>query len=318
MILASGDVWVAIGAFGQWAAALIAVGGLYFIYRQVKTATDEARRDRTAAVHVQWADREFRRLLTLAYAYLSVDDLGDCLAKIRAWKLAAHAELACLPRSLRDEMAPMACKNDVTHVLTFCEDLCLRYNLGEIDPLSVALSIGPQLLGLFLDAAWFIYWQRALNGDTVYGELEATVKELWRGSVAGADDARHRHVLAELTEGNPTFPLRAVCAPPKDGSIRAGTAEELSRALAPAIGRLTPTERVALSVTGTAEDALQTAAGWNVVLMPRSFEDRAWDPAAMYRLAAGLAHRLDELQPAAVEAATERLQAGDPIAAALR
>ena len=136
MILASGDVWVAIGAFGQWAAALIAVGGLYFIYRQVKTATDEARRDRTAAVHVQWADREFRRLLTLAYAYLSVDDLGDCLAKIRAWKLAAHAELACLPRSLRDEMAPMACKNDVTHVLTFCEDLCLRYNLGEIDPLS--------------------------------------------------------------------------------------------------------------------------------------------------------------------------------------
>jgi hypothetical protein len=297
-----------LGNVGQVIAGLAAIIALPFIAWQVRASAKQARLDRTADVQIEWGARDYKRSLSPVMAFLDVSGSDDCLAKIRSWELTAHAESAHLPRTPRDPEAPSACKNDVAHVLNYFEDLCQRYNLGEVDCHSVATSMGPNLLFRFLDAAWYIYWRRAVGRDEgIFGEWETVVVKLcgkhrqrlrapimygrkrgWR---------RRSHPVYELlASADTSFRIRLLCVPPLP---RQASPADWQRAAW--LSELLATDDARAKLLADRRPSAPEGPGWTIVLLPRSLRDSPEQRMRCRQQAAAIKRHLDGLRPAELD-----------------
>jgi hypothetical protein len=219
----------------QICAGLGALATLLVIWRQLQAAASKARQDRAAEAAAIWNNREFSRILSPVFAYLSVRDPVECTGKIRAWVQARHGEECCLPGDPQvGGLAPRASINDVLHVLGVLEDIALRYNEGEIPRRWVATTLGPNLINVLSESLWLIAFLRHhYRWPSLSCELVTTVQDLraypWPEfifdpevprSVRGRRPHRRRPhpIFPSLKAALPPSRVRILCLPPVPGT----------------------------------------------------------------------------------------------------
>ena len=303
-----------IASVAQVVAALAALGFLPAIAYQVRASRKDAMSDRTATLQEKWGERDFIRNISRVRGFLAAEDASDCIRKIRAWNVLAHAELRALPRTPPDPHALQISRNDVQYLLTFFEDLCQRYNLKQIDGVSLARSIGPNLLELFCSVSWFIHWSRAAQqDDLVFREWEKTMIHLRdkrrRWSIRHFNDQIYVRLRSQPTD----FKIRAICLPRGDASEGDWRlAELLSRALSKEkaldLRRVSPGKKV--------ETVHSSQPGWTVVLLPRSLDESPHVRQWQLGLAVAIERRINDLTSAEIMGAIEFLNDDHPVSVA--
>jgi hypothetical protein len=186
----------------QFVAVAVAALGLWFLYRQVRLANaasreanaqthqlteqneiarGDAKRQRTVAFQEHYTHVDFLAVLARVLAFLDTTDARDAVQKIHAWEVAAHGELACLPRTPRDPSAPMASRIEVNYVFGFYENIGAAYQLGQLDVDAFELTFGPDPANVFVLAWWWVCWRRGgrlrpVGRQTVFAGLEDLVR----------------------------------------------------------------------------------------------------------------------------------------------
>ena len=301
------------------AVGLAALFGLPAIAYQVNAARRNTISEHTATLQTQWESRDFLGELGPVIAFLDVSSIDDCMKKVRAWAHSKHVAHECLPRTPSVPGAPLASPADVLHVLLFYEDICQRYNNGEVNDLMVASGIGPELVARFVAASWYIHWQRAvLSDDFLYGEWQKTLVDLRRERPHWWSGGR-RHwwsgvhpVYASLREKKVEFSPRVVCTPPTPKSAFPADWKRAAR-LAKALTLSTAFPDSLMPRDSRPAEQLKSSAkrGWIVALLPPSLDcsptRRAWHRA----FAVEIERRLDKMEPAAIKRATEALERGE-------
>ena len=127
----------------QIATVLAAVGSALLIWRQLRSAARTTRQERAADAADVWSNRKFLSLLSPSWAFLEVQDVEDCISKVRAWVSAPSSEVPLLPP---DGDAPIARRNDIKYVIGVIEDVSVRYNRKEIDRDWVERMLAPRSL----------------------------------------------------------------------------------------------------------------------------------------------------------------------------
>ncbi len=171
--------WLDYVPVAGFAAALLT---LWVIWGQLKSTDRTARRERAAETAAAWMDRDFRQIASAVIGFLELQDVDDCLRKVRAWVSAPNSEELCLPGASR---TPTVRRNDVGHVLGVIEDIAVRYNTKAADREWIELLLGANLVRMFDTAMWFVVFFRAWEeSPTMNTELEDMVRGLREASNA--------------------------------------------------------------------------------------------------------------------------------------
>ena len=308
------------GAIAQIVVAFAAIVGFFGIFFQVRAARNNAISDRTGVLQRQWGSLKQLRELGRVIAFM---DLGDdkpqdeCIDMIRAWCRLRHGEVTGLPRTPPDG-GSQASKLDVIHVLLFYEELCQRYNAGELDRKLVASSIGPELLARFKNAAWFIHWRRAAERDDhLYEEWETALRRMRRRRRLRFTGSWH-WVYQYLREESGALEIRAICVPPEPKVATESTWKAAKR-LSEALALDTALPHNVIPAGKPPKVSSSGARKWTVVLIPRTLDDptrgRGWDKAYAVAIEEWLAAKPDDTR--AIEQAITNLEAGESVVDAL-
>jgi hypothetical protein len=205
---------IAVGV-AQLVTAAVALIGIPLLIRQVRSAADaqrdqrdalEAQRDsveqqrkdqrsqRTRGFQEHCSSRDFLEKASLGLSFLTTEGgdgwAADCVAKVQAWETRSHAEEECLPRTPRDDAAPQARVNDISHLMAFFEDFGAAYNHDELEKDVVIDSFAVIPLQFFMTSWWFVCWRRKgepFSEAAVAAQFEKLVRDMRRLSPVVGD-----------------------------------------------------------------------------------------------------------------------------------
>jgi hypothetical protein len=141
-----GQFWISL------CGLVLTVGGLAFVWFQLRATRTEGRTARGAAMLQRHQDRAFLRSMSAALRYVRVTRVEECFNRLLRWREALSGETE-LAQRLPGEPTPTM--NDVRHVIQFFEELAALYNASSIDS-KLAKRFFPQLVVGSLGTYWWL------------------------------------------------------------------------------------------------------------------------------------------------------------------